>query len=93
MAVPKTLRCAALRQWLAQGVKLLIGFGLATVAFAMVCRLMAHVRVGWRDVFLGAVVSALLITVGCEGTASPSAQSTTAACGIRVASRLTTSIH
>ena len=48
----------------AQGVNLLIGLVLTTVLFVMIYKLMPRVRVDWHDVFLGAVVTALLFTVG-----------------------------
>ena len=49
---------------LAQVVNLLIGFGLTTAVFAMIYKLMPSVRVEWHDVWLGALVTALLFTVG-----------------------------
>ncbi|MCE9660550.1 MAG: YihY/virulence factor BrkB family protein [Burkholderiales bacterium] len=49
---------------LAQGVNLLIGFLLAAGVFAMIYKLMPRVSVRWHDVWLGAVVTALLFTVG-----------------------------
>lgn len=45
-------------------VDLLVGFGLTTTAFALIYKLMPRVQVGWRDVWVGAVVTALLFTVG-----------------------------
>jgi membrane protein len=41
-----------------------VSFGFITVAFAMIYKLMPRVRVEWRDVTIGAVVTALLFTVG-----------------------------
>ena len=49
---------------LAQVVNLLIGFLLTTTVFAMIYKLMPRVKVRWRDVWLGAVVTSLLFTVG-----------------------------
>ena len=49
---------------LAQGVNLLVGFVLTTSVFAMIYKIIPRVKVLWRDVFLGAVVTALLFTVG-----------------------------
>jgi len=49
---------------LAQIVNLLVGFGLTTLVFAMIYKLMPRVKVQWHDVWLGALVTSLLFTVG-----------------------------
>jgi len=49
---------------LAQIVNLLVGFGLTTVIFAMIYKLMPRVHVQWHDVWIGALVTALLFTIG-----------------------------
>ena len=49
---------------LAQGLNVLIGFVLTTLVFAMIYKIMPRVRVQWRDVWVGAVVTALLFTLG-----------------------------
>jgi membrane protein len=49
---------------LLQAVNLGVGFGLTTLVFAMIYKLMPRVRVRWHDVWLGAVVTAALFTVG-----------------------------
>ena len=41
-----------------------LSFCFITVAFAMIYKLMPRVRVEWRDVVIGAVVTSLLFTVG-----------------------------
>jgi len=51
-------------QTLAQIVNFLLGFELTTAVFAMIYKLMPRVKVRWHDVLLGAVVTALLFTVG-----------------------------
>ncbi len=48
----------------AQVVNVLVGFGLTTVVFAMIYKLMPRVHVQWHDVWLGAIVTSLLFTVG-----------------------------
>ncbi len=48
----------------AQAINLTLGFLLTTAVFALIYKLMPHVRLRWRDVILGAVVTALLFTVG-----------------------------
>jgi membrane protein len=49
---------------LAHIVNLLVGFGLTTLVFAMIYKLMPRVKVQWHDVWLGALVTALLFTIG-----------------------------
>jgi membrane protein len=49
---------------LAQGANVLISFGLITVIFALIYKIMPRVRVQWRDVWVGASVTALLFTIG-----------------------------
>ena len=48
----------------ASALDFVVSFGFITVAFAMIYKLMPRVRVEWRDVWIGAVVTALLFTVG-----------------------------
>ena len=48
----------------AQIVNVLVGFGLTAVVFAMIYKLMPRVHVQWHDVWLGAIVTSLLFTVG-----------------------------
>ncbi|MGK6307913.1 YihY/virulence factor BrkB family protein [Variovorax sp. DT-64] len=49
---------------LAQAVNFFFSFVIVTVAFAMIYKIMPRVRVQWRDVWIGAAVTALLFTVG-----------------------------
>ena len=64
---------AAVQRWFGQYIDLgalaalidfAVSFAFITVAFAMIYKLMPRVRVEWRDVWIGAVVTALLFTVG-----------------------------
>jgi len=48
----------------AQGVNIVAGFAVTTLGFAMIYKLMPRVKVQWRDVWLGAAVTALLFTIG-----------------------------
>jgi len=48
----------------ASAVDFTLSFGFITVAFAMIYKLMPRVRVEWRDVGIGAVVTSLLFTIG-----------------------------
>jgi membrane protein len=49
---------------LLQVVNLLVGFGLTTLVFAMIYKMMPRVKVRWHDVWLGALVTSLLFTIG-----------------------------
>jgi membrane protein len=49
---------------LLQVVNLVVGFVLTTAVFAMIYKLMPRVKVRWHDVWLGAIVTALLFTIG-----------------------------
>ncbi len=49
---------------LAHAVTFLIGFGLTTVVFAMIYKLMPRVSVRWYDVWIGAGVTSLLFSIG-----------------------------
>lgn len=48
----------------ASAIDFLLSFAFITVAFAMIYKVMPRVRVEWRDVWIGAVVTSLLFTVG-----------------------------
>ena len=50
--------------WLAQSLNLGLGFVITATGFAMIYKLMPRVRVEWEDVWVGAVVTALLFTLG-----------------------------
>jgi membrane protein len=47
-----------------QAVNVLLSFGVITLLFAMVYRVLPDVQLTWRDVWLGAVVTACLFSVG-----------------------------
>jgi membrane protein len=49
---------------LAQAVNFLLSFVLTTAVFAMIYKIMPRVKIAWRDVGIGAVVTALLFTIG-----------------------------
>ena len=65
---------SALGQWwspifggwatLAQGVNFLFSFVMVTIGFAMIYKIMPRVSVQWRDVWVGAGVTAVLFTIG-----------------------------
>src|SRR5262249_8532500 len=70
--VASAMLAAAQRWWnryldfgpIAQVIDFAVSFAFVTFAFAMIYKLMPSVRVRWRDVGVGAVVTALLFTVG-----------------------------
>lgn len=65
---------AALEKWwgpapegwelFARTVNFLVGFGLATTVFAMIYKIMPRAQIRWRDVWIGAGVTALLFSIG-----------------------------
>ncbi|MCW5624255.1 MAG: YihY/virulence factor BrkB family protein [Burkholderiales bacterium] len=65
---------SALGQWwgaffggwevLAQIVNVVVGFMFTTVVFAMIYKIMPRAMVQWHDVWLGAIVTSLLFTIG-----------------------------
>jgi membrane protein len=49
---------------LLQVVNVLVGFGMTTVVFAMIYKIMPRVDVRWHDVWLGAATTSLLFNIG-----------------------------
>ena len=49
---------------LLQIINMVISFSISTVLFAMIFKLMPQARVSWRDVWIGAVVTAVLFEIG-----------------------------
>ena len=49
---------------LLQAVNLIVGYAMTTLVFAMIYKVMPRVDVRWKDVWLGAAVTALLFTIG-----------------------------
>lgn len=49
---------------LAQVINFLVSFGIITVLFGLIYKVVPDVKVAWRDVWIGAVVTAFLFTVG-----------------------------
>jgi membrane protein len=70
--VASAMLAAAQRWWnryvdfgpIAQVIDFVVSFAFVTFAFAVIYKLMPSVRVRWRDVGVGAVVTALLFTIG-----------------------------
>lgn len=51
-------------QAFAQLLNTIVSLGLATTVFAMIYKLMPRARIAWRDVWVGAAVTAVLFTIG-----------------------------
>ena len=49
---------------LAEGLNSVLGFALVTVSFALIYKILPRVRIQWRDVWIGAAVTASLFTIG-----------------------------
>ena len=49
---------------LAEGLNFLVSFAFVTLTFAMIYKIIPRVRIGWRDVWIGAAVTALLFAIG-----------------------------
>jgi membrane protein len=47
-----------------QVINLVVGFGLVTLVFAMIYKIMPRVTIAWRDVWVGACVTSFLFTAG-----------------------------
>ncbi|WP_086920416.1 YihY/virulence factor BrkB family protein [Variovorax sp. JS1663] len=52
---------------LLQGLNLVISLGIVTLLFALIYKLMPTARIAWRDVWIGAAVTALLFELGKLG--------------------------
>lgn len=50
--------------WIWQVVNFLVSFGVTTFLFGAIFKVLPDVKIAWRDVWLGAAVTALLFTVG-----------------------------
>jgi membrane protein len=48
----------------AEGLNFALSFALVTATFAMIYKILPRVRIGWRDVWTGAAVTALLFAIG-----------------------------
>jgi membrane protein len=51
-------------EWLLQVVNFVVSFAVITVLFAMIYKLLPRVDISWRDVWIGAAVTALLFDIG-----------------------------
>lgn len=50
--------------WLTQSLNVVVSFSVITLLFAMIFKILPDTRIAWREVWLGAVLTALLFTVG-----------------------------
>jgi membrane protein len=60
--LPPDLLPGDLRLW--QGINSLVSFGLVTILFAMIFKILPDVRLAWKDMWAGAVITALLFSLG-----------------------------
>lgn len=51
-------------EWLLQIVNFLVGLAVAAVLFALMYKILPRVSIAWRDVWIGALVTAVLFSVG-----------------------------
>jgi membrane protein len=47
-----------------QGINFVVSFGVITLLFAMIFKVLPDVKIAWRDVWIGAVITALLFNFG-----------------------------
>ncbi|NWF74095.1 MAG: YihY/virulence factor BrkB family protein, partial [Nitrospirae bacterium] len=47
-----------------QGINFVVSLGVITVLFAMILRVLPDVKIAWRDVWIGAIITALLFNLG-----------------------------
>jgi len=51
-------------EWLAQTLNFALSFSVISVLFAMIFKLLPDVKMAWKDVWLGAVLTAVFFTIG-----------------------------
>jgi membrane protein len=51
-------------EWLLQAIDFVVGLAVVTALFALMYKILPRVSIGWRDVWIGAAVTALLFTIG-----------------------------
>jgi len=51
-------------RWLLEALNFVVSFIVVTALFAMIYKMLPRVRIAWRDVWIGAAVTALLFTAG-----------------------------
>ena len=51
-------------KWMLEALNFFVSLGVITSLFAMIYKILPRVRIGWKDVWVGAVVTAFLFTVG-----------------------------
>jgi membrane protein len=50
--------------WLLQAIDFLVSLGVISVMFALMFKVLPRVKIGWRDVWVGAIATALLFAIG-----------------------------
>ena len=51
-------------EFILQAVNFIVSFGVVTVVFAAIYKFMPHAKIAWPNVWVGAIVTALLFTIG-----------------------------
>jgi membrane protein len=51
-------------EWFSEAIHLGVSFVVITLLFGMIFKYLPDVKIGWRDVLLGAIITAILFTVG-----------------------------
>lgn len=51
-------------EFVLQALNFVVSFGVVTVIFAAIYKFMPHARIAWKNVWVGAIVTALLFTIG-----------------------------
>jgi membrane protein len=57
----------AMPPWALQGINFIVSFGVITVLFAMIFKILPDVEIQWHDVWIGAALTALLFSIGKFG--------------------------
>jgi membrane protein len=52
------------QEFLLQAINFVVSFGIITVLFALIYKILPDVKIAWRDVWLGAAVTSLLFVIG-----------------------------
>jgi len=57
-------RTLSLPPWVSHGAELILSFGVTTLLFGLIFKVLPDVKIRWRDVIVGAMSTALLFTIG-----------------------------
>lgn len=54
-------------EWVMQSITIFFGFGIVTVLFALIFRVLPNIEIPWRDVWIGAALTTFLFMIGQLG--------------------------